>query len=539
MTGYLETLDIDFTVMVAQEWAFLLSGTALGSLAALLLVCCLGLCSIGALLNTRDDAVRRLHGHGLLRSAGRSLARAGGAVVPSPAVTAGVAIILAGCGTNWLSAGQWASNSLLISGVGLGVCAGTVTAAFAVLRRVRIVPVLAGRVASAPAVATVSLVRVGACVAVAAMSVSAFNYGTEYLRQTREAQVWSASPTAYRVSSNGARSLEDIHTDTGRVAENLREQSAAGDLLVARYLDAGMTRHAGIRRDILVFNSSAAEVSLRGAISDSYACAREQSGGQPVLLRPEGALDSTEDAGVRSAVGVDPSTREFTYPSGDSTAMTWEIGDSEWMNRAFTQDPLVVVFPDDKIGMDDRTLVAALSQGDVFLRDYDDFRELQRDPVTGTFMRAAVPAAQVWSTHHQEMGRSAWTMAGGLVIAVLLAVVSSLAVLDTFLKVFHQRLRAAFVHGVVPVRHVAGVTGLELAVLATVAAYLWHRGAAVREWSEGGELAGAADPSLMAMFSVPDSAWLAALLIVVATSLPVVTVAAGKTRIRDLVHERR
>ncbi len=53
----------------------------------------------------------------------------------------------------------------------------------------------------------------------------------------------------------------------------------------------------------------------------------------------------------------------------------------------------------------------------------------------------------VWAQHHQAMGRTVWVYLGGVLAALLLNLVTVLAVWYAVFKIFHQRLRANYVYG--------------------------------------------------------------------------------------------
>lgn len=78
---YLTAQNIPFQVVEKQALEDFFSG-AVGDLMVLLLEFCLALCVIGVILNSRADAVRRVHGYGPFRSAINDLLRASGWVIP-------------------------------------------------------------------------------------------------------------------------------------------------------------------------------------------------------------------------------------------------------------------------------------------------------------------------------------------------------------------------------------------------------------------------------------------------------------------------
>lgn len=535
--GYLQNQAIPHEELVSQQWAFLLSGTALGSLAQLLLGFCFALCAIGIILNSRTDAVRRLHGYGLAASCWHELRRAHHRSIAVLAIL----ILAINAGMAWWSnvdsALQWLVYLGVFIGTGLLVCLVSIIASLLLLRAANIIALLGGRLPGNAVLPGVYLVRLVALIAVSTMCIGSINYSTEWFKQRDEAEQWKSTPEMYALSLNGARSLEDTRDTTSVLAQKLRKLSSQQRLLLAQFYDEGILRDGGMDRDMMVYNSSAARESLTGPALEAYEQALKDN--RPVWLKPDNLSSNTDTKQLRRAVGSVDSWNEVTYPSGTTTAKTWEVGVDEWMNRSSTKDPLIAVLPDDDLPLDDRNLVAALSQKKAMLTDYGDFQKLQQDPAVGSFIRSATPLPQEWAAHHQTMGRTVWVYLGGFVAAVLLSVISAVATLFACLRIYHQRLRASFVHGVIPYKLVTILVAAESAVFIFLARHLWNKGEPVRQWSEGGELAGAADPSLIAMLSVPTAAWLVTLLLAVATSIPVTMLWLRKYSKGQLIESKR
>lgn len=83
VTAYLDAHGVKYQLPSDQQWAFLLVGTALGKLAALMVGIGFALAFIGIVLNSHTDAVRRLHGIGLIGRLNAELFAAGRVVAPA------------------------------------------------------------------------------------------------------------------------------------------------------------------------------------------------------------------------------------------------------------------------------------------------------------------------------------------------------------------------------------------------------------------------------------------------------------------------
>lgn len=388
--------------------------------------------------------------------------------------------------------------------------------------------------------------------AVAAMSVGMLNHSSEWLKQREEEGVWQNLPAAYAVSLSGARALEDIHEASSTLAAELRAISAEHRLIYAQFLDPGQLNFATFGRDVLVYNQSAAEISLSGTLRNALEGSLQHGSstspaaqkGEITWLIPD-SLSSFDKASVErvfSPVQSDVKSAEIRYRDAESSrpaAVTWEVSAGAWMNRSQSVAPIVAVIPDDLKLISDRNLVAAVTQLDALLLDYDDYENLQNSPVIGSFLQAPIPMSQTWSESHHAMGRTVWVYGGGFIAALVLAAISAYSSLRTYLRLFRQRLRVSFIHGTLPLKLVIGYAALEALALGTVAFYLYHRGAPVRQWSEGGQFAGSADPSLIAMFSVPTSAWVISLAVVIATSLPVFAILFRRGSVTELIQSSR
>lgn len=534
---YLQEQGIEHEMLRSQEWQFLLGGTAMGSLLQLVLGLCGALCIIGVLLNARAEAVRLLHGYGVLASSWYELRRAAGAMLLAGCATVvGLFCVCGGFG-NWSSALQLARYTLIFVGVNLTLCAVAVGCTVWFLRRANAVALLAGKLPVRTTFTAVMAVRLGACVVLASMSISALNYSVEWHKQQQEAAQWAEADESYALELSGARSLEDRTEASHQLATRLRAISAEGRLLFAQYLDPGANPLAHADRDFLVYNEAAAQRSLRGSLRDVYDAAPHD--GRPLWLEPEQMSQEVDREALREELHTQKPWVTQRYAASDATAWTWQVGEDEWMNRAVSPQPIVVVVPNNDLMIGDRNLVAALTQKAAMLTDYADYQRLQSDDQVGSFIRVATPMSQLWSSHHQTMGRTLWVYVGGFIAALLFTVIAALAVMSTWRKLFHQKLRACYVHGVVPVPLWAEVIVVESVVMFALMAYLWQRGAPVREWSSGGIFAGAADPSLMAMFRVPPAAWWLTLVVAFFTALPWTTLCLRGTNIRQLITTRR
>lgn len=533
---YLDQQGIPFDPLVAQPWQFLLFGSALGDLTFLLAGFCLALCAIGVVLNSHADAVRRLHGYGLLHSAAYELQRASGWMFFALlAVPLSITVVLA----FWASvpaALQWLWYQVIFIGLALVLCVVSTIAALWLLRRLSTTDMLAGKLPGKTVLSSMYLVRIGVCIAAVSMCIGTINYSTEWFTQRSERDLWAATPPAYSIELSGARSLEDLQETSSILATHLRDLSAQNKLMYAQFNDAGFQPKSGLDRSVMVYNETAARQSLRGDIQQ--VAEHLQSGGQPVWLQPDNLPGTIDTERIRSTMSDDPNWQIATYPATGSQAFTWEVGTDEWMNRAEVTDPIVVIYPNNHLPISDKNLVAALTQKDATLVDYTDYQQLQADPQVGSFIRSAMPMSQEWATHHQTMGRTVWVYAGGLLAALLLCAISALAVFSTWLKAFHQKMRAHYIHGVMPRMLITIVLRAEIIVGGALASYLWNRGEPVRQWSQG-PLFGAADPSLMAMFHIPAAAWWLVLILTIVTSMPIMLVVLRNRSISQLVHTRR
>lgn len=518
--SYFDSRGVKYEVAQDQRWAFLLSGTALGSLFQLLLSFCLAMCVIGAVLNMRSDAIRNLHGYSLTRSCAYEVQRASGSwVVFVLAALIGISLGVA-CWAGTKTAVQWLYYFGIFAGSALIVCGVSMFGAFFALRRTDLVAALDGRFPARSAVAGVYIVRLAALIAVASLSVASINHSAEWFKQDGEKTHWAEQSQSYGITLSGARDLEGVKQTSEVLAQKVRELSARGHLLYASYIDAGMVANGGLDRDLLIFNRSAARRSLEGPLLESFNLSNECQ--EACLLKPAGLSAKRAATQISSFAEGAPELQEIAYEAEGSSAKTWEVGDNAWMNRARVDAPYVMVVPDDRLGMSDRNIVAALSQKDALLTRYADFEALQSDPEVGSFIRSAAPMSQIWAAQHRDMARLAWIYSGGLLAAVMLVLASSAAALFTCARGFRQTLRAHYVHGVGPIKLLTRLGLAELLLLALPAVHLWRKGAPVRQWSSGGDLAGAADPSLMAMMSVPGAAWWTVAGVAVCTSLPVV-----------------
>ena len=535
--NYLDEQGISHRTLVGQQWQYLLFGTALGSIFQLLIGFCFALCVIGVIVNARSDAVRQLHGIGLFESAWCELRRAGQRTVAPIGVVSLAVLAATAWWTNPYSALQWLRFQAVFTGVALAVCALSVIATLWLLRRTSVVALLSGRLPGKLVLVGVYLVRLGALIAVASMSIGALNYSFEWSKQRAEADSWESLPQSYYLELSGARSLEDIAETTQVLANRLREFSAQGRLYLVRTMDPGSLVGGHLDRDVVVYNEAAAEVSLEGAALAAYRSVGKLN--EPVWLQPDDLSPAVSLEMIQQATGIQQPGREVVYPAGSSQAHTWQVGTDEWINRAWSPDPLLVVVPNDALFLSDRNIVAAVTQKSAVLARYEDFRALQADSTVGSFIRMARPMSQQWAIHHQRMARTAWLYIGALVASLALTIVTSCAVLFASLRIFHQKLRAHFVQGTIPITVVYLLCAFEALVIAGVLSYLWNRGAPVRQWGAGGTLAGAADPSLIAMFTVPTAVWWLVIVLALCTSVPAVALWARRYSISQLIHTRR
>ena len=90
------------------------------------------------------------------------------------------------------SALQWLRFQAVFTGVALAVCALSVIATLWLLRRTSVVALLSGRLPGKLVLVGVYLVRLGALIAVASMSIGALNYSLEWSKQRAEADSWES-----------------------------------------------------------------------------------------------------------------------------------------------------------------------------------------------------------------------------------------------------------------------------------------------------------------------------------------------------------
>lgn len=538
VTSYLDDLGIRYEEMHNQGWVFLFRGTTLGYLSALLAVFCLALCAIGAILGAHADAVRRLHGYGLWRSVSYELVRAGRGLVTVLLVAVALGVCALAFLANVSSALQLLKYLIIFIGVALTLCVIALTVGIAGLRRASVVVLLSGKLPGGPILVSVLAVRIMACLALASLTVGAVNYSLEWSKQHREQDLWTSAQESYSLTLSGARGLEELTESRDQLASRLRALSSQGRLLYHQYLDQGIIPTAHLDREAMVYNRKAAESSLAGAVKDAYQEAENRFTGV-VAMVPDNLASSADLGALLEASVGHRMIPTVTYKAGDSRARTWEAGIDEWINRAEVHDPIVIVIPDRDLPQQNRTLIGAVTQNDVTLTNYSDFHNLQSDAHVGSFIRSASLMSSVWAQHHQTMGRTAWVYVGGVLGALLLNLVAAMAVWYASFTVFHQRLRASYVNGVVPWRLVLLCAGTEIGVLAVTAFYLWNRGAAARQWSTGGALEGSVDPAMIAMFHVPTIAWWIALMVAAVTSLPVTSWVLRRRSVSQLIHVKR
>ena len=298
-----------------------------------------------------------------------------------------------------------------------------------------------------------------------------------------------------------------------------------------------MTPGSDIDKASVVYNTAAAEQSLSGEIRNSFEIHRNDT--QTVVFIPDDLPSTTNIDKQVASLTKHPTVKKVTYRSSSSSARTWEVGIDEWMNRAKVPDPIVVIMPNSNLNLSDRNLVAGVTQLDVLLRSYEDFHQLQNNESVGSFVRSAVPMSQTWSQHHQAMGRILWVYIGGLVVSVLLCILSSFAVWASFIKVFHQRIRVAYLHA----RWLFSPTMTALIAEAAVGFWILHflnqRAQTAQAWERGGSAEGTAEPAMIALFQVPNAAWWVAITLFFATSIFTSTFLLRRQALQQLVLTRR
>lgn len=538
---YLDSQNIQHEELVSQGWIFLLQGTAIGDMTKLLLGFCIALASTGMILNSHAEAVRRLHGYRLLDSILHEIKRA------SHVSQAALVILVLLClwGIAIYSNATSALHVLKFQSVFILTSLTTTCIALAgtliLLRAFPISLLLAGKLPGKSALTLAYIVRMGSYLAIATMLIGTINYTSEWNKQNSEANLWNSVPEAYSMSLSGARNMEDLASTSRKLASSLRAKSADDSLAYARFVDAGLIRGSKLDRETMVYNQTAANSSLSGELREAYEAALADNAypTEPIWLIPDNLPHSVDMELIETSLTAKSSAQKIIFHAGTSKALTWEVGEDQWMNRSEVSDPLVAVFPNDNLPIDDRSLVAAVTQRDIALLNYDDFLNLQGDPQIGSFIRAASPLSQTWSHNHRTMGQTVWIYIGGLSASIILCIVSSIAATYTLFRVFRQRLRTSFIHGVYPIKLMTGIAVIEISLFSGVLYYLWHRGEAVRVWSEGGALAGAVDPSTIAMFNVPQATWLTMPFFIIFTSIPLISIWLGPKIKGDLIYSRK
>ncbi|AKK11850.1 hypothetical protein CUTER_09410 [Corynebacterium uterequi] len=507
-----------FEEMNDERLIFLFAGTAFGDVVLLCFILYFVMSFLAVLLSVRSDAVRRLHGYRLHEAVIHHVASmASWWLAIAIAV---VALLTVGAAVRYSlpSAWQWATTQVLLLSASLLVTVGTVVIATALMRQVSVINGIGGKLPALPALLSVYAIKCAAAISLATLMIGLWGYSQEYSRQASEEALWSEIDDVYLIDFNGAPRVEDLQQAGAELAPLLREASARGDVLLARYVDAGLNRNASLGRDMMIFNEQAARTSLHGDIAtafDSYGVLR-----RPLLLVPESLKGHPHlSDNVTTFIDAD-AWSTAVYAEKDSTAFTWEGGDSEWMNRSSVANPVVIVFPDDNIALSERNLFALATQGDVMIRGWEQYEALRRGPTLENLLHDAQPIAEVWASNHRSMKTSLWVYGGGTVLSLLLVLAGSIAVWLAASKVFHQRFRASFVLGLRPYRVLGILAAAEAVVLTWCCWFLWQRGATAREWLAGGAHEGSGDPAMIAMMSVPPAAWWTTLGVLVLFSAP-------------------
>ncbi|MDO4630839.1 MAG: hypothetical protein Q4A82_00890 [Corynebacterium sp.] len=146
---YLTAQNIPFQVVEKQTLEHLFSG-AVGDFMVLLLEFCLALCVIGVILNSRADAVRRLHGYGLFRSAINDLLRASGWVIPLLLSGVLLATVVLAFRASIPSAVQLLKHQMMLIGGALAVSVLAVIVALWLLRQIVTTEMLAEKMPEKP-----------------------------------------------------------------------------------------------------------------------------------------------------------------------------------------------------------------------------------------------------------------------------------------------------------------------------------------------------------------------------------------------------
>lgn len=543
---FLKDSGIASEPMVGDTWFYLFGGTALGDLAQLTAVFCIVMSVVGTVLNARTEAVRSLHGYGFMSSFAHGLRQALGPIliplIVLSAVMHGGLLIHSG----WPSVFQMLRFEAVLIVSGLILIVASILGTMWMIRRISTVNLLVGKLPTWSSVATVYGIRLLTCLAVASMSIATINHAEEWNKQRAEEEGWSKIGSAYTVSLSGARSMEDTQETSTVLAQRVRDLSNMGKTVYASYLYNGIARYSNMDRDSMILNEFAAPHSLSGPVAESWKKYRQSSArgknslNKSVVFIPDSIpRDADWRQGLAGGIGEDPDVITYSVEQGHSRVFTWESGFDEWMNRAYAVDPVVLVLPNDLSEVSDRNVVAAISQRDLMFTDYGDYDRLLSDPEVGSFLRNAEPQAQQWFAHHAAMGRNVWTYLGALIAACIMVVAVSITAWSTLSKIFHQRLRASHIHGILPRRLIGAALLGELLIVGCVFYFLWYRGAQERLWTGNGEFAGAADPSLVAIFHVPSLSWWLAIAAVIISSVPVAAVLTWRRSQKHLIQGTR
>ena len=166
ITSYLDDHGVQYLIPQNQQWTFLLEGTALGKLSTLTIGVGFALSFIGIVLNSHAEAVRRLHGIGIIGRVKAEVFTAGRNVIP---VTIFFGLIM--------------------------------------LKIASVVQLLKGKLPVKSVLFSMFTLRLGACIAVASFCIAALNYSTEWNRQDNEVAGWQNSSPAFGLTLSGARDL--------------------------------------------------------------------------------------------------------------------------------------------------------------------------------------------------------------------------------------------------------------------------------------------------------------------------------------------
>lgn len=207
ITSYLDDHGVQYLIPQNQQWTFLLEGTALGKLSTLTIGVGFALSFIGIVLNSHAEAVRRLHGIGIIGRVKAEVFTAGRNVIPVTIATVVAVDVTLWICSNTASVQQLALFQAMFIGVALVACIVAIFFGLIMLKIASVVQLLKGKLPVKSVLFSMFTLRLGACIAVASFCIAALNYSTKWNRQDNEVAGWQNSSPAFGLTLSGARDL--------------------------------------------------------------------------------------------------------------------------------------------------------------------------------------------------------------------------------------------------------------------------------------------------------------------------------------------